>query len=66
MTVSIDSDTVRLLERLKGTHDRAVHALYSRQRAMGREPFEIAEDPELQFNLDAVDAINAYLEDDNG
>jgi hypothetical protein len=59
---TMDKTTTTLLERLHGQHDRMVSVLYRRQRALGREPFEIAEDPELQYQLDAVDAITATLE----
>jgi hypothetical protein len=60
----VDKSTRALLGAAKGHHDRMVSVMYRAQRAQGREPFEIAEDPELQYHLDAVDAITATLEGD--
>jgi hypothetical protein len=59
----IDRGTRAVLRDLRVDHDLEVRRIYKRQRALGREPYEIAEDPELQFNLDAVDAILAITED---
>jgi hypothetical protein len=64
--MSVRQDLVKLdthLEIIKLGHDRMVSVMYRRQRALGRESWEIALDPELQFHLDAVDAITATLEE---
>jgi hypothetical protein len=59
----VDRGTRSVLRDLRVEHDNAVRAIYRRQRALGREPYEIAEDCELQMHLDAVDAILAITED---
>ena len=61
--MNIDKSTTRILQAARGQHDRMVSVMYRAQRAQGREPFEIAEDPELQHHLDAIDAITATLEE---
>lgn len=60
---TIDRGTRAVLRDLRVDHDQSVHTIYSRQRALGREPYEIAEDRELSYNLDAVDSILAITED---
>jgi hypothetical protein len=58
---AVHDGTIHKLGQAKGHHDRMVSVMYRAQRAQGREPFEIAEDPELQYHLDAVDAITEKL-----
>jgi hypothetical protein len=63
MTTTIDRATRARLNVLKGLHDHSVRALYYASKRQGITTDQLAEDPELTYNLDAVDAIAAYLED---
>ena len=58
-----------LLERLYGQHDRAMVAAYRNAKVRLLTPSmrqfygDPANDPEVQYHVDAADAIAEYLED---
>lgn len=51
---ALDAETRHELGKLRGLHDRTVNRMY---RTKTQETRELAEDPEMTYNLDALDAL---------
>jgi hypothetical protein len=51
---TLDAETRHDLARLRGLHDRTVNRMY---RHKTTETRQLAEDPEMTYQLDALDAI---------
>ena len=52
--MSLDAETRYELEKLRMLHDRTVNRMY---RHKTTETRQLAADPEMTYNLDALDAI---------
>jgi hypothetical protein len=61
----LDSDTLHELGTLHLAHDRAISALYRAGKARGAEMLTIALDREVQYHLDASDAILELIDTDS-